>query len=132
MKRIMLILVLVLLPLVNFAQTDTGELDKDGRIIYERVFDNASVEVEETHLIDEDLYRIFDHRGMFRIGKQENYNKFPFKMFVKYKAERRLLILNVNYVFEGNNMIITAKNSVDEITFPLGIQYYIVVRYTKK
>lgn len=125
-------LIFLLLTVASFAQTNTGELDRDGRIIYEKIFEDASIDVEEIKVIDEDMYRIYDHRGLFRIGTQKGFNTFPYTMFVKYKSELSLLFVNVNYKFEGNRIIITAKNTIDDIVFPLGIQYYIVVRYTKK
>ena len=125
-------LILLLFTVGAFAQTDTGQIDKDGRIIYEKIIDEASVDIEHTHVIDEDLYRIFDDRGLFRIGTQQGFNQFPFTMFVKYKAEKTMLYMNVNYRFEGNRIIVTAKNTIDDLQFPLGIQYYIVIRYTKK
>lgn len=124
--------VLLVLSAATFGQTNTGELDRDGRVIYEKTFEDASIEIEETHLIDEDLYRIFDHKGVFRIGAQQGFNTFPFKMLVRNKEERKLLVMNVNYEFKEKNIVITAKNSMDELVFPLGVQYYIVVRYTKK
>lgn len=125
-------LILLLFTVGAFAQTNTGQIDKDGRIIYEKIIDEASVDIENIHVIDEDLYRIFDDRGLFRIGTQQGFNQFPFTMFVKYKAEKTMLYMNVNYRFEGNRIIVTAKNTIDDLQFPLGIQYYIVIRYTKK
>ena len=128
MKKLILLL---LLSTTAFAQVDTGEITKSGRKIYEKVFDNASTEITQTLKIDNDIYQIFDHKGVFRIGAHEGFNKFPFKMFTKYKGDRTLMVITASYEIEGNNIKITAKNSVDDLVFALGIQYYIVVRYTK-
>lgn len=115
-----------------FAQTDTGEIDKKGRKVYERLFEGASVEISQSETIDEDLFEVFDSRGVFRIGAQQDYNSFPWDMLVKYERGRSLLFMSVKYEFVGNKLVITAKNTIDDLVFPLGVQYYIVVRYTKK
>lgn len=133
MKNILLsILVFFAFVSVSMAQTDTGEIDRDGRIVYERVFNQTSVDIEQRIVVDDSLYTIFDHRGAFRIGTQKGYNKFPYSMFVKYKATRSLIYMTIKYEFVGNELVVTSKNTHDDLTFPVGIQYYIVVRYTKK
>ena len=131
MKKVILGL-LIMLSTTIFAQVDTGEIDRDGRIVYEKVFEGASVEVAETLLVDEDLYRIFDHQGVFRIGAQKTFNRFPWDMLVRVEKPRSLLFMKVDYEFVEKTIVITAKNTIDNLVFPLGVQYYIVVRYTKR
>lgn len=136
MKKLLIFLFSILFSLSAFSQIDNDVniygKDKNGRVIYEKIIKGASVLIEEVVVVDKDLYNVIDHQGVFNIGTQKNFNSFPFLKYTRQEEGKSAFYVTANYRFEGNKIIILAKNTVDGTSFALGIEYYIVVRYIRK